>query len=169
VTVSVKGGGEEIEIDNTTGWQVRLKEGTYQVDLKGIDDRFRLSENTLTITRGSHDLLRVEYEPRVAQVSPPGAAAGSPPVTIQPEPQEIKPGEPLCGMALTAHPAPIPGVQAWTFETLRHRGDIRAIVYSPDGTRFATGGEDGTVRLCDAASGLRMASCCRDVLMERFT
>lgn len=79
--------------------------------------------------------------------------AGSPTVTIEPERQEIQPGEPLCGMALTAHPAPIPGVQAWTFETLRHRGPVLAIAYGADGTQFATGGEDGTVRLCDAATG----------------
>lgn len=91
-----------------------------------------------------------EPKPALAENEP---TPQPPAVTIEPEPLEIKPGEPLSGMALTAHPAAIPGVQAWTFETLRHRGSVLTIAYSADGTQFATGGEDGTVRLCDPASG----------------
>ncbi len=36
---------------------------------------------------------------------------------------------------------------------LEHPGGVRAIAYSRDGTTIATGGEDGTARLWDAASG----------------
>jgi WD40 repeat protein len=34
-----------------------------------------------------------------------------------------------------------------------HAGSINALVYSPDGKTLATGGDDGTVRLWDVASG----------------
>jgi WD40 repeat protein len=34
-----------------------------------------------------------------------------------------------------------------------HQGSIHAIAYSPDGTRLATGGFDGQVRLFDAKTG----------------
>ena len=94
--------------------------------------------------------------PRTAPDDPPAELPISPrpaTVTIEPETLEIQPGEPLSGMALVAHPVTLPGARAWTFETLQHRGPVTAIAYSPDGTRFVTGGEDGTLRLCDADDG----------------
>jgi len=63
------------------------------------------------------------------------------------EPQRWPPGEPLSVAALTQAPASIPGVQSWTWETRSARGSINAIRRSFDGTRIATGGADGCLRI----------------------
>jgi serine/threonine protein kinase/WD40 repeat protein len=81
------------------------------------------------------------------------------PEGTSPEPQwpteerQFAPGEPLSALALVRRPAAIEGAKSWTVETVRHRGPIRAVGYSFDDKVFATAGEDGAVRVWDAASG----------------
>src|SRR5689334_6629259 len=69
------------------------------------------------------------------------------PVVIQPEPYQIKVGEPLSALTLVSQPTPIENAQSWTIDTRRHRGRFHAMALSPDGSQLATGGTDGTVRI----------------------
>jgi len=82
ITVVVKGGGKEVEINGQSDWKVRLAEGAYQVELRGSSDQFQLSKNMLKINRGKNETVRVTFEPQVARVSPPDAvrsASADPP------------------------------------------------------------------------------------------
>ena len=76
------------------------------------------------------------------------------PVTeVVPEQLGLNPGEPLSSTSLVNAPAKLDGVVAWTIETRRSRGNLRMLDVSHDGKFAATGGEDGTVRVWDLATG----------------
>lgn len=65
----------------------------------------------------------------------------------------LEPGQPTAPMALVRQPALPHGLQSWTLETFGHRGSITKLVYSPNGSRLASAGLDGTVRIWDSESG----------------
>ncbi|HTU18342.1 MAG TPA: protein kinase [Gemmataceae bacterium] len=71
---------------------------------------------------------------------------------LRPSPYPL-PGMPMGPMALVREPAELSDTNSWTIETVKARGPIRSVAYHPDGKLLATGGEDGTIRICDAASG----------------
>lgn len=54
---------------------------------------------------------------------------------------------------LVPRPTSLAGVATWTLESPRHRGRISAMSVSPDGTRVATGGSDGIVRIWNLETG----------------
>lgn len=75
----------------------------------------------------------------------------APLVPLPPEPPiAIKAGDPMSGIALTRKPKAYPNVLSWTLETVRHRKPVAAFAFQPGGTLFATGSNDGTIRVYDA-------------------
>jgi WD40 repeat protein/uncharacterized caspase-like protein len=51
----------------------------------------------------------------------------------------------------------------WTIRTFSgHQGDVTAVAETPDGKRFVSGSEDGTVRIWDLASGRELALLASD-------
>ena len=60
VEVSVSQGGREVGVINAaSGWDIRLKEGKYNVRLTSGDTKFQLSNNTVTVARNGKVVLRV--------------------------------------------------------------------------------------------------------------
>ncbi len=74
-------------------------------------------------------------------------------VNIKPEPIVIKSGDPLSVRALVQRPPAIKTALSWTIEPRRHRGYLYGFATNPDGSRVATGGLDGIIRIWDSATG----------------
>jgi WD40 repeat protein/serine/threonine protein kinase len=72
-----------------------------------------------------------------------------------PPPLYPLPGMPMGPQALVREPAELPNANAmsWTVESVNSRGAVCAVAYRPDGKQLATGGDDGTIRIWDTASG----------------
>lgn len=69
-------------------------------------------------------------------------------------PATDSPGGPaFSNMALVPHPAAIKGIDAWTLETIGHRGRVQSISASSDGRHLATAGDDGSIRIWDPIAG----------------
>jgi formylglycine-generating enzyme required for sulfatase activity/serine/threonine protein kinase len=66
VQVVVKQGGKEVDvIDADSNWLIKLREGKYEIELRGGDDRLRLVEHTVTVKR--REKVRVKVELRRAE------------------------------------------------------------------------------------------------------
>lgn len=54
---------------------------------------------------------------------------------------------------LVLEPPPLSGATRWVLDSPRHRGGIRCMAVSPDGTRVATGGFDAVIRIWNLSEG----------------
>jgi len=66
----------------------------------------------------------------------------------------------------TDMPWVVGGHQLWPpqIQTLAHSGIVTSVTFSPNGNRIASGSSDGTIRVCDAASGTEHMSASRQDL-----
>src|SRR5439155_13894982 len=90
--------------------------------------------------------------PKKIVIGPPVPRPPMVPLDLKPLPIDIKPGSPMSPCALVARPAPLDSVLSWTIELRQPRGGIWGLAYNPDGTLFASGGDDHVVRIWDAKS-----------------
>jgi WD40 repeat protein len=102
---------------------------------------------------GTQELLEpADFEQKYGFPNEPGGVH-----LLQPLPPSltVPPGQPLGPLALVREPAELPAADAtsWTIETRGARAAVRAVAYRPDGKLLATGGDDGTIRLWDPATG----------------
>src|SRR5439155_23207355 len=84
-----------------------------------------------------------------------GAKPKVEPVVIQPEPPNLKAGEPISPAALVSRPTAIQGVRSWTLETRAPRGESENLAFSPDNRRLASAATDGMVRIWKLAGERR--------------
>jgi len=94
-----------------------------------------------------------EYKP--ITIGPPVVRPKVVSIEIERDPEawKIEPGEAISGSAPVAQPAALPGVLAWSLETVSHRGGLWAVAYRPDGHQLATAGNDGVIRIWDSQTG----------------
>jgi len=95
IKVVVTRGGEEIELlqaDNQ--WSAKLVNGEYQVQLRGGEDRFEITDSQLTINRLGRAVVKLEIRPPVA-VPQPSAVVAAPATPSQPATELAKPAVPI--------------------------------------------------------------------------
>jgi serine/threonine protein kinase len=92
VRVDVRRGGDVVEIlDSGKNWTARLREGEYELSIRGGDDRFQLDRKSLTVAAGDRIRVRVSVKQSEA---PPEAKPRFPAETLEGNAKEQIPDEP---------------------------------------------------------------------------
>lgn len=158
IEVRVRQDGVTI-VDWTTDRRIDLKVGSYEVELPQTPDGLRFLAKEFTLTRGGREVVDVSREmaasgtrdpergPKTVELAKPFE------ITIDPEPLDVKPGDPMGQLALVTDPEPIAGVLSWTLETRAHRGEVYSVVYHPEQSLLATACDDGAIRFWDLKTG----------------
>jgi len=65
VEIVVSKGGDELQVINKEeGWALRLTEGQYDINLRGGGDKFKIRDNSVTISRDEKTIVQVSVVPR---------------------------------------------------------------------------------------------------------
>jgi WD40 repeat protein/serine/threonine protein kinase len=143
VSVHLPGSGGRLEI--------RVPPGKHGAEV--TREGFRTFGDEVHVAAGDKAETRVRLVP-TSRADKDGRAISRPePLAIEPRRTAFKPGEPLSAVALVQRPAHIDGILSWTIETRRHRGAAGPVAYDPEGSSYAIGSADGTIRLFEAATG----------------
>jgi len=71
VQVTVSHGGEKVQlVDAKLGWKLSLSPGTYDLAVEGGEDQFQLSSESITVTRGGIEKVRVTLKLPPLAVAP---------------------------------------------------------------------------------------------------
>ena len=163
VVVRDKETGREYEV--WTPGEEQLAVGNYEL-IVADDSGLRVNTQTFTLMRGEREIVRItlqEQEP-VAKTEKPttgescarACPCATPPTLPEPRPRPFpsapEGGDPISLAAVVTRPAAIEGVQAWTLDTVRHRGVVHALAFQPNSHLLAMAGDDAMIRILDVDS-----------------
>lgn len=128
VEVKVSQEGKQVKVlDRTTGNSLTLEAGSYQISLVNNRNELKLEQDTVTLSRGGKQVVRIARQDKPVEV------ATQPQAATVPEKLEHRVGS--------------------VRRFLGHTAFVSRVAISPDGTLALTGAMDKTARVWDVATG----------------
>jgi serine/threonine protein kinase len=82
IELAIKQQGRTVQVaDDQQGWVLQLREGKYDLQINGATDKFQLSEDSVTVTRGGKLLVKVS---KIPQMNAAPDVAAAPPKASEP-------------------------------------------------------------------------------------
>jgi WD40 repeat protein len=130
IEVQITRNGEEVKVlDEQTGNSLTLAAGNYEVSLLKAGNDVRLERDTITLSRGGHEVVRI--------------TRGTPATKPAGERSQTQ----TAAARLENHDA------GYVRRLLGHTESVTGVAFSADGRLAVTGSSDRTARLWDVASG----------------